>query len=197
MRTRVAALLLAILLFSAACGDDGPSETPTSTTGSTATSSTTVDVATTAAPDAPQSLQSCPGATGDSPATFDGASGTYAAFIAEFVAEDVPLTFDVVQWMTGETAREAYQEDHPDDPEGPPNDYYIRNQSAQTRQADVASDARVWLVKMEEDEDADVDRATFEELGSHNENSEGRSTHLYWLTFDDDTIVEICEQFRP
>ena len=197
MRRSLTLLLLAVLVSGAACGEDEPAETATSTTTSTSRSSTTADVAPTTAPDAPQSLQSCPGATGNSPATFDGATGTYAAFIAEFVAEDVPLTFDVVQWMTGETARKAYQEDHPEDPEGPPNDYYVRNESAQTRQADVASDARVWLVKMEEDADADVDRATFEELGSHNENSEGPSAHIYWLTFENEQIVEICEQFRP
>ncbi|MBW3536561.1 MAG: hypothetical protein KY395_02155 [Actinobacteria bacterium] len=196
MRRMVLAVLVAGLVGAAACGDDEVADTVTTTT-STAQSPPAVDTTTPAPAPETQSLQSCPGASGNSPATFDGGSGTYAAFIVEFIAADIPLSFDVVQWMTGEAAREAYREDHPEDPEGPPNDYYVRNQSTKTRDADVRSDAKVWLVKMEEDSDADVDRATFEELSSYNENSEGGSFHIFWLTFENDKIVEICEQFRP
>lgn len=194
---RIAVAVLALVaMFGSACGDSDMAD-PVATTTSTSESPTTVDTTAPPPEPEPQSLQSCPGATGSSPGTFDGGSGTYAAFIVEFIAADIPLSFDVVQWMTGEAARKAYREDHPEDPEGPPNDYYVRNQSAQTREAEVASDAKVWLVKLDEDADADVDRATFEELSSHNESSEGRSFHIFWLTLENDEIVEICEQFRP
>lgn len=35
------------------------------------------------------------------------------------------LTVDVIQFLTGREAEEAYHRDHPEDPLGPPNDYYI------------------------------------------------------------------------
>lgn len=202
MQRAAVAVLVLLAMFGAACGDSDTADTVATTTSTSAVttapeSPATVDPAAPEPEPQPQSLQSCPGATGNSPATFDGGSGTYAAFIVEFIAADIPLSFDVVQWMTGEAARKAYSEDHPEDSEGPPNDYYVRNESTRTREADVASDARVWLVKLEEDSDADVDRATFEELSSYNENSEGGSFHIFWLTFQNDEIVEICEQFRP
>jgi hypothetical protein len=98
---------------------------------------------------------------------------------------------------------EAYHRDHPDDPEGPPNDYYIVNASSQTYTADVAADVRVRLVRLAQDGNADLDPGTFEELPGYLMSAprEPGSPYLSSLTFllsvRGSQVVDICEQYRP
>ncbi len=76
-------------------------------------------------------------ATGSSPAVFDPKAGAYAVNVTEITPDGRTVSFDVVQWLVGQEAIDAYHEDHPEDPEGPPNDYYIANDSDEVRQAPV------------------------------------------------------------
>ncbi|MGH9268312.1 MAG: hypothetical protein ACRD0D_09055, partial [Acidimicrobiales bacterium] len=92
------------------------------------------------------------------------ADGRYAAYLVEAEVASHTLTFDVIQFLTGEAAAEAYRQDHPDDPEGPPNDYYIVNDDPGLRTEPVSKDVRVRLVRLGEDSDADLDPGTFEVL---------------------------------
>ena len=79
--------------------------------------------------------------------------------------------------------------------DGPPNDYWVRNESEKTRSANLAADAEIWMVKLEVDGDADVNRATSEELSGYLEDRPAVDT--FWLTFDRGAVVEICEQYVP
>lgn len=201
---RVAALALSIGLLVAACGDDASPERGDSgrgsdvgsvtTGGSDTTESTSLPPRVTQPPKRVTQKAACEGSARSSPATFAADAGVYAAHIVEFVASDVPMTFDVIQWLVGEEARRAYQEDTGES-DGPPNDYWVRNVSDKTRSANLAGDATLWMVKLSVDGDADVDRATSEELSGYLE--ERPATGIFWLTFDRGAVTEICEQYVP
>lgn len=189
--------LLVAGLFAGGCGDDDDdddaADAEVTTTTAAAASSTTAgtgDATTTTAAATTEAGAACPAQTGD-PSAFDPAKGTYAANIT---AVDVPgreISYDVVQFLGGKEAEDAYHKDNPDDPEGPPNDYYIVNSNPLVRKAEAAPDAKVRLVLIEEDGDADVDPATLDQLPA---NIEGRP---FWLTFAAGAITDVCEQYVP
>ena len=57
-------------------------------------------------------------------------------------AIDVPgrtVTFDLIQFLTGQAAQDAWAGDFPDDPDGPPNDYYIVNENSRLRTLPVVA----------------------------------------------------------
>lgn len=133
---------------------------------------------------------------GSSPAVFDNTTGTYAAIIESIDTDSLVVTFDVVQWLSGQDATDAYHQQHPDDSNGPPNDYWIRNDNPTLRDAPVAADADVLLVRLSTDSSADVSAGTLTELPAYFTQTPLPFT-LYWLTFDAETIVGICEQYTP
>jgi hypothetical protein len=119
-----------------------------------------------------------------------GMSGTAPAALS--------LDFDVVRWLTGEPAVEAYMAAHPEDPDaadGPPNDYFVLNEHEAIRTAPVAPDADVWLVRLGETGSTEVKPASVDELPEYL--TTGSAGGPYWLTFAAGTIVGVCEQYRP
>jgi hypothetical protein len=157
-----------------------PETTSTNVAAPETTSTTAIGDA--AGSDGAPSCAEMPRAT--SPAIFDGDAGTYAALVTG--REDLELRFDVVQWLTGDAALEAYHEANPDDPEGPPNDYFVVNDNEQVRTASLAETFEVWLVRFD---------PRFELVPGALPDFTG--DRIYWLTFDDGSIVEVCEQYVP
>lgn len=105
------------------------------------------------------------------------------------------MTFDVIQWLVGEDAKKAYEQDKPSsDGSGPPNDYWIRNVSTEERSAEVDPEAQVELVRLRQDGSADTSAGTVQELEQYV--AEERSG-VYWLGFKDGVINRVCEQYRP
>lgn len=137
----------------------------------------------------------CTRTTGSSPATFDPVGGIYAAHISAFDETSSTLTFDVVQWLTGDDAVAAYQHDEPGSTDGPPNDYYIVNESHAERTAPVAPDAAVALVRLATTGDVRPKPGTLAELPGYL--AAGFDETVYWLTVSDGAITGICEQYRP
>jgi hypothetical protein len=72
------------------------------------------------------------------------------------------VSFDVVQWLSGQDAVDDYHLEFPDDPDGPPNDYRVRNGNPLVRTAPVAADAIVWLVRLSEEASADISLGTLD-----------------------------------
>ena len=139
---------------------------------------------------------------GSSPATYDPQSGDYATYLTKVNTTVRTVTFDVIQWLVGDAAITAYHKDHPDDPRGPPNDYYILNQSTRTYTAPVSPTVRVRLVRLGESANADLKPGTFDELPSYlrgyqNVSSPYLSPFPFWLTIDHGEVIDICEQYRP
>jgi hypothetical protein len=178
-RITVAVLALG-LAMSAGCSDKSEKVTASTTPTTVVTTSTT----------APRpEFDDCPGRTsGSSPAGFDPTSGVYAAQ-ALTVLGDHQVQFDVVQWLGGEEAHDAYFRDSGDET-GPPNDYYIVNQSKELRSAQVADDALI-LVLTQDGYANSLHRVPLSAVGTD------RPERTFWLTFDAGVITGICHQYRP
>lgn len=191
------AIVLGLML--SACDGDDPAMTSASTRsspGPTETTSTTTTTSTTALDD-----QAC--STGQSsPAQFEAESGQYAVYLTGVEVAGRRLSFDVIQFLVGDDAARAYHRDVPDDPEGPPNDYYIANESKQVRQAPFGADMRVRLVRLREDSDPDLDPGTFAELPAYLAQDEpsdqlALSSNPFWLTVEGGAVTDLCEQYVP
>lgn len=207
--TLVVAVLLAVTLAGAACsGDDDKtsgSADPGPTSAASATAATSPDdtASMTAAAVATSTSWAPAGST--TPAAdpaLDLADGRHAVYLTAVDVEGRTLTFDVFQFLTGQEAVDAYHGDFPDDPEGPPNDYYMVNENPRLRTAPVAADVDVALVRLSEDSDADLDPGTFEELpvylaATPPADSAALSYSPFWLTLDGGVITAIEEQYLP
>jgi hypothetical protein len=119
-------------------------------------------------------------------------------------AADLPgrtLTVDVIQFLTGQAAVDAYQADHPDDAGGPPNDYYILNVNPRLRTLPVAAEVEVALVMLHLGEGAELKPSSWERL--LDDLAGGPSDHdlisynPFWLTLDSGVVTRIEEQYLP
>jgi hypothetical protein len=148
-------------------------------------------------------LAQCPQRpAGSSPAEFEASTGTYAALLIAVDAVDPAapsLDFDVVQWLTGEDAAEAYRAANPDDPSGtPPNDYWLVNENPLVRSAPLASGAAVHLSASRTAGDPTLSAATVEELAAFvPDAAAGVPGDVFWLTFSAGQVTDVCFQFRP
>jgi hypothetical protein len=199
MRRSAAAVLAVVLtLAMAGCGGDDDSDeadassTTTTEASSTTGSSTTTSTSTTPPDEEPSG--SCPERpAGSSPAEFDDSAGTYAVHVQEVDLAARSVSFDVVQWLVGQDAIDAYHQEVADDPDGPSNDYYVVNENDTVRTAAISESATVHLVRLGVG-DISVKPGTVEELPSY---LEATSLTIWWLTFDAGHVVEICEQYTP
>lgn len=177
VRLTIAAIILAVVL-TAGCSDDDDRAMAPTTSEQTTTSQ-------------PQSsdLADCQRRTRDSsPALFDPSGGTYAAQSVTTV-EGRKVQFDVVQWLSGEDANEAYLRESGDD-SGAPNDYYILNERAELRTAQVSGSA-VILVLRADGHAGSLHEVPFESIPTDEPH------RTFWLTFTDGAITEVCQQYRP
>lgn len=203
---------LALGLSLSACGgDDDPDPTASTTASTTATAD---DATTTSAATSPPSTGSVPPTSATTPTTsptttpagtpLDLEDGRHPVFLTSVDVAGRTLGFDVVQFLTGQEAIDAWQAAYPDDPEGPPNDYFIVNENPLLRTAPVAGEAIVMLVRLAEDSDADLDPGTFDELPAYLALSapapgDGRALSYspFWLTIDAGAITGVEEQYVP
>ena len=203
---RLVTLVAALALATGACSDgestddEGAATTTTveRTTSTAATAEPTSETTTTvAAPPTPPAM--CH--DGSSDGVFDDESGTYATLLTDLDLDAGTISFDVVQWYVGDDATAAWQDEYHDDPQGPPNDYFVRNDNPTVRTAPVAADATVFLVRMLEDQDADLDPGTLDELPDYlasQPGADGYASHNhYWLSFSGGSVDRVCEQFTP
>jgi hypothetical protein len=129
--------------------------------------------------------------------------GRHPAYLVALDVGGRSVTVDVIQFLTGDAAIAAYEEDVPEDPDlGPPNDYWIRNVSSQLRTLPIASGATVAVVRLGEPSGAEPVPWTLEGLPAHLardvELPAGRlAWNPYWLTVDDGEVVAIEEQYLP
>lgn len=142
-------------------------------------------------PDAPEEPDAAPGT--------DLADGRHAVLLH---GADLPgrrLTVDVIQFLTGEEARIAYAEDNPEDPDGPPNDYHIRNVNPRLRTLPVAADVEVTLINLGAgvvEVESTWDRL-LDDLTSVPSDHDLVSYSPFWLTLQDGVVVRIEEQYLP
>jgi hypothetical protein len=173
----VRALLLSLALVAAGCGGGGADK---------------------AAPEPTQTSTQPAPTPGPSPAEHFG----YIRSVST-AGPAATLAFDEAEFLTGDAAQKAAEEDGVVAPgETVPNDYYIRNRDQTTQTLRIANDAKITakrcpLCRHGRDGQLDPFLASF---------MKGRQTFadpyrgkysLYWLTIKDGEVAAIDEQYVP
>jgi hypothetical protein len=174
-RLPVAAL---ILLVAATVGGCGGSEEPGGAGGAPATT-------------APASTAGAPATT--EPATL--ADGRHPVYLKTVDPAQQTITFDLIQFFTGEAATEAAAEDGKESP--PPNDYYIRNVNPRLRTLPVRPGAPITVNVLAAGSTGSATKdvsVTLEELAGYFPNS---GTPPFWITVDQGQVTKIAQQFLP
>lgn len=135
-----------------------------------------------------------------SPALLD--DGRHAAYLDGIDVDASIVTIDVIQFLMGQEAIDAYHAEFPNDPSGPPNDYWIVNANPRLRTMPVSADVDVRLVRLAEDGDADLDPATWAELPDYSTAPRPRATAVCrgtrsGSTVSDGVVNGITEQYTP
>src|SRR5262245_64633258 len=113
------------------------------------------------------------------------------------------LAFDEAEFLTGQEAQRAADEDGLIQPGEPvPNDYYIRNPDKSTQTLPIANDAmitahRCSLCRNGQPGNLEDFLASFMKTGQTFEDPYRGAEGLYWLTIEDGTVVAIDEQYVP
>ena len=129
---------------------------------------------------------------GSSRADFDGRNGEFAVLLYEVDVRARTLAFDVIQFV-GEDAKREHQRQNPGDTCGPPNDYITVNAYEHVDRAMVKAAPGVYVLGPDR---TSLTATTFEQLPPP---PVGRrpGLGLYWLTFQDGLVSDICQQFTP
>ncbi|MGH3656904.1 MAG: hypothetical protein ACRDUA_09610 [Micromonosporaceae bacterium] len=185
----ILALLAMTALAACGAGDDTSTTTPQSTTGN-------LEIAD-ASP--PSILPATP-----APATPVGAvleDGRHPVYLTDIDTPARTITLDLVQFLTGDEAKRVYAADHPEDPSGPPNDYYIVNDNPRLRTLPVVPGATVTVV-WSEPGSLDAETISFGELADYFAQDVAPSDPYlwydpFWLTVEDGRVVAMEEQYIP
>jgi hypothetical protein len=123
------------------------------------------------------------------------ADGRHPVYLKTVDPDRPTITFDLIQFFTGEAATKAAAEDGEESP--PPNDYYIRNVNSRLRTLPVRSDApitvNVLAAQSTGSSTKDVS-VTLDELAGYFPNS---GTAPFWITVEQDQVTKIAQQFLP
>jgi hypothetical protein len=177
-RVRRLGAALMILLMAAAVGGCGSGE-PNGTGGAPATTA------------APASTAATP--TTREPVVL--ADGRHPVYLKTVDPDRPTITFDLIQFFTGEAATKAAAEDGEESP--PPNDYYIRNVNSRLRTLPVRSDAPITVNVLAAPSTGSSTKdvsVTLDELASYFPNS---GTAPFWITVEQGQVTKIAQQFLP
>jgi hypothetical protein len=173
----IAALL--ILLMTAALGGCGGSEQPGGAGGATATTAV-------------------PGSTAGGPTTSEPvvlADGRHPVYLKTVDPGRQMITFDLIQFFTGEAATKAAAEDNQESP--PPNDYYIRNVNPKLRTLPVRAGAPITVNVLAAQSTGSATKdvsVTLAKLASWFPNS---GTPPFWITVEQGQVIKIAQQYLP
>jgi hypothetical protein len=171
---RTAALL--VLLVTAALGGCGGSEEPGGATATTAAPASSAATPTTSEP-------------------VELADGRHPVYVKTVDPAQQTLTFDLIQFFTGDAATKAAAEDNEESP--PPNDYYIRNVNPRLRTLPVAADAPITVNVLAAQSTGSSTKnvsVTLAELAGYFPNS---GTPPFWITVDQGQVTKMAQQFLP
>jgi hypothetical protein len=169
---------LVILLMGAAVGGCGSGE-PGGAEGTPATTA------------APPSTAATP--TTSEPVVL--ADGRHPVYLKTVDPDRPTITFDLIQFFTGEAATKAAAEDGEESP--PPNDYYIRNVNSRLRTLPVRPDAPITVNVLAAPSTGSSTKdvsVTIDELATYFPNS---GTAPFWITVAQGQVTKIAQQFLP
>jgi hypothetical protein len=113
------------------------------------------------------------------------------------------LAFDQAQFLTGDAAQRAAEEDGAVEPgESVPNDYYIRNRDKTTQTLRIANDAQITAKRCQLCRNGRPGQlgpflASFMKQGQTYADAYRGKNSLYWLTIKNDEVVAVDEQYVP
>jgi hypothetical protein len=126
------------------------------------------------------------------------ADGRHAAYLTSLDVATRTLTFDKIDFLTGEAAKKAYLKQNPGETDGPPDDYMIVNNNPMLRTLPVAGTAKVTIVDMSGA--VSSKKTTLAALPAYFAPDKG-GKYLwhdpFWLTVKSGQITGIEEQFLP
>jgi hypothetical protein len=123
------------------------------------------------------------------------ADGRHPVYLKTVDSDRPTITFDLIQFFTGEAATKAAAEDGKESP--PPNDYYIRNVNNRLRTLPVRSDAPITVNVLAAQSTGSSTKnvsVTLDELASYFPNN---GTAPFWITVDQGQVAKITQQFLP
>jgi hypothetical protein len=178
MGRRIAALLALILVVvPSGCGGDSGG----SGGGGEATATTAAPAPTAAAP------------TTTEPAVL--ADGRHPVYLKTVDAGGQTITFDLIQFFTGDAAARAAAEDGQESP--PPNDYYIRNVNPRLRTLPVRAGAPITVNVLAAQETGSSTKdvpVTLDKLAGYFPNS---GTPPFWIAVAQGQVTEMAQQYLP
>ena len=124
----------------------------------------------------------------------DYVNGRHIAQLTAFT--DTEVTFDVVQFLTGDAAKRAYKDDTGEEPD---TDYYVRNQSKQLRTLPLSDDLSIRVNNTggyepsEPDDGHEVSWLTFDSYMKTANATQG----YFWITIESGRVAAIEEQYVP
>ena len=129
--------------------------------------------------------------------------GRSAVYLTGLSAAKNTVTFDLIEFLTGDAAKAAWKKAHPDNPDGPDNDYMIVNNNTKLRTLPVAAAAK--CVVLSSLGSTDTKTIKFGGLPAYlnQQNKEVPPTPPqiavlpFWLTVEHGSVVKFEEQFLP
>ena len=186
IRVRIVAVTVTAGLALSGCSDATP------TPAAPAAPEATTAEATTAATAKPSPSAS------PSPVLADGRSAVYLTGLGAKT-----ISFDLIDFLTGDAAKAQWKKEHPDNPDGPDNDYMIVNNNTKLRTLPVATDAKiVVLASLGSTDTKTIDFAALP--AALKEQQKGITLTApqiavlpFWLTVKEGSVVKVEEQFVP
>jgi hypothetical protein len=172
-------VLLTLLLTAALGGCGGGSDSPSGAGGTTATTT-------------------APASTAGVPSTSEPvvlADGRHPVYLKSVDPDQPSITFDLIQFFTGDAATKAAAEDHEESP--PPNDYYIRNVNPRLRTLPVRDDAPITVNVLAAQSTGSSTKnvsVTLAKLATYFPNS---GTSPFWITVEQGQVTRIAQQYLP
>ena len=129
------------------------------------------------------------------------ADGRHPVYLTGLDLTKRTVTFDLIQFLTGAAAHDAWVKLHPEDPDGPPNDYLIVNDNPKLRTLPFADTVLVNIANLEGGLTTEV--IVLADLPAHlaTQKPGGSDKRLsynpYWLTVINGHVTRVEEQFVP
>jgi len=120
------------------------------------------------------------------------ANGRHVVHVTDVSLEDRTITVDVIEWLTGASADEAYAADT-GDTSGAPNDYFVRNTEIDLRTLEVDASFVTVAWKPSGPFEHDIDFVEFPDYLSSRNDPEAP----FSITVLGDRVLSIAEHYRP
>jgi hypothetical protein len=195
MKAEFFVVAVIVAAFLTGCGQRDQAGHGPSTSSAIPSTSVPLSATTTTTTLPPSSVRPVPG----EPATPVLGDGRYAAYLTAIDTRACRVTFDVIQYLTGQDAADAFHRDHPEITEGPPNGFYIVNQNPRLRTLPVRKGAPVQVIWLHANPGSDT--ITFDQLPGYVAKDPVKDKYVwydpFWLTVRAGRVDAIAEQFIP